>query len=96
MSAILVTVQDGTADYVDDGEVEVVIVDFDALDPDTTFPEDINVLIQKVFRLPHTIPWRAGVIKRLNEVKTKCKRSIEKGDTYADRCVSCRLIECGC
>lgn len=76
MGAVIVTIQNGTVDYVTDGDVSIAVIDFDSLDPDTCFPEDVDELIEQVLAMPQTIPWRGGVIKRLASIKKECGKNM--------------------
>ena len=80
MTAILITVQDGGVDFItDDPDAQIVFVDFDALNPDTAFPDDVEVVAAQVLGLPQGFPWKRGVITRLAAVKKACKRSLWAG-----------------
>lgn len=83
-SAILITVQNGTVDFCSTGDLQTVVVDFDSFDPDKTFPDDIDILLKKVLELPPGIPWKGGIISRLNEVKRACKNSLWTTPTGGD------------
>lgn len=83
MSAVLITIQNGTVDYcTDDTDTQVVIVDFDKFNPDTSFPDDVEAAMQEVLELPTTMPWRGGIVKRLQEVKRTVQRELLNGPTY--------------
>ncbi len=83
MAAALITIQNGTVDYCTDEPIQVVIVDFDAFDPDTSFPDDVEAVMREVLELPDTIPWRGGVVKRLQETKRAIQAELLSGPTYA-------------
>lgn len=84
MSAVLITIQNGTVDYsVDDPDTQVVIVDFDKFDPDTSFPDDVEAAMREVMELPVNMPWRGGIVKRLQEVKRAVQHELLNGPTYA-------------
>lgn len=76
LPSVLITVQNGAVDYVTNGPNHVVFVDFDSLQSDTTFPDDISVAIEQVLELPHSIPWREGIVRRLNKLRTECTESL--------------------
>ena len=85
VTAVLITIQNGAVDYVaSDKNTQVVIVDFDSFDPDTTFPDDIAAVLTQVVSLPPGMPWKRGVITRLNEVKKACKKSLWAGPLYEE------------
>lgn len=86
---VLVTVQNGTVDYVTQGSSRVVLVNFDEFDEDRTFPEDVDEVIEQVLALPSTIPWRGGVIKRLQQVRAACKKSLHTASTYDEPELPC-------
>jgi hypothetical protein len=84
LSAVLITIQNGTVDYcTDDRDTQVVIVDFDKFDPDTSFPDDVDASIHEVMDLPPEVPWRGGIVKRLNEVKRTINAALLAAPTYA-------------
>lgn len=60
MAHVLISKIGGSVDYATDGDVNVVLVDFDKLDQ--AFPDQIEQLIAEVKTLPRTIPWRADVL----------------------------------
>jgi hypothetical protein len=51
-AAVLITVLDGTADYIAVGQVSVVVVDFDRHERDSAFPDDLDHDIRAVQALP--------------------------------------------
>lgn len=84
MSAVLITIQNGTVDYcTDDRDTQVVVVDFDKFDPDTSFPDDVEAVMHEVLDLPPDMPWRGGVVKRLQEVKRTIQAELLAAPTYA-------------
>jgi hypothetical protein len=84
LPAVLITIQDGAVDYVtDDRDIQVVIVDFDQYDPDTSFPDDVEATMREVMELPFDMPWRGGVLKRLQEVKRTIQTALVSGPGYA-------------
>lgn len=74
---VLITVENGTADYVTAGDVHVVMVDFDHLAKPDTFIEDIDLAIDQVRDLTADVPWRGGVLRRLSELRKQRKEELE-------------------
>lgn len=64
MPAVLITALGATVDYVTEGEVQVVLVDFNTYSLDTSFPCDVDRDIANVKELPD-MPWKTETIRRL-------------------------------
>lgn len=78
MTTILVTHLDGALDYcIDDpdADIEVLIIDLDALASYDTFPVDIDKAILQLKQLP-PVPWRNGVIANLLELRRESERRL--------------------
>lgn len=75
MPAVLITVVDGTTDYCTEGDVQVVLVDFDRHDLNTSFPDDVERDIAMVRALPD-MPWATETIRRLAKVRNAISTGI--------------------
>lgn len=71
MPEVLVTVSNGSADFALRGEVTVVLVEYDVLDREDVFPEQIDAVIAKVFALPSDMPWRMATVRTLQDLRRK-------------------------
>lgn len=64
VTAVLITVLEGTTDYCTNGDVQVVLIDFDAHNLNVSFPDDVDADIDKLRTLPD-MPWVTETIRRL-------------------------------
>lgn len=71
MTAVLITVCDGTVDYcTDDSATQVVVIDFDRYDLRTAFPDDVDNDLRQLRELPD-MPWTRETIRRLSKLRTE-------------------------
>lgn len=69
MPAVLITVSNGVADFVVQGDVTVTLVAYDVLEQEDVFPEQIDMVIAEVFALPSDMPWRMATVKTLQALR---------------------------
>jgi hypothetical protein len=85
--AVLITIQNSTTDYITDGLVQVVCVDFDRLGGSLVFQADIDVALAEVGALPRSLAWRTEVLKHLSRLRKNCKQVFAEAfdpDPYVD------------
>lgn len=81
---VLVTVCDGTADYVTTGEVNVVLVDYSHLEATTTFPDELDTVLGEIASLPDEMRCKRSVHKIVQGLRTKAKQRLLEGPVYDD------------
>lgn len=78
MPDVLITVSNGTTDFTTRGEVTVTLVEYDVLDRNDVFPEQIDAVIQQVSALPSDMPWKAATIRTLQGLRRKAVERLAK------------------
>lgn len=81
---VLVTVCDGTADYVTFGDVNVVLVDYGRLEATTTFPDELDTVLSEVASLPDEIRSKRAVHKIVQGLRTKARQRLLQGPVHDD------------
>lgn len=86
MAAVLITVSNGTVDYCTDGDtdLQVVMIDVDRHDLDTSFPDDVDLDIKALRQLPSDMPWVREMIRRLCSIRTQIQDHIRSQAPPAD------------
>lgn len=77
--SVLVTVSNGSADFAVQGDVTVTLVEYDVLDRDDVFPEQIDTVISAVFALPSDMPWRMATVRTLQDLRRKAVERMATG-----------------